>query len=239
MTMCYNAYLFTLLIPPAILSYINAELGPDIRYTWITISWNLGGAMFVTVGGRLSDIFGRRWFFLTGGCLLIVGSIVSATGKSISQMIAGGALFGAGSGFLEMAFGAVQEIVPAKHRMICIGIFDAGSIIAQLMPLTAWAIIKTTHNWRIAYYMMIGFQALTVVFLFFFYHPPNFDVKHRNDGKTRWQMVKEMDFLGIFLFISGCTLFIGKSIEYVPSKDTQLTSSSSRSLMGWNTPSMD
>ena len=26
-------------------------------------------------------------------------------------MIAGGALFGAGSGFLEMAFGAVQEVV--------------------------------------------------------------------------------------------------------------------------------
>jgi hypothetical protein len=59
MAMCYNAYLFTLLIPPAILGFINAELGPDPRYTWITISWNLGGAMFVTVGGRLSDIFGR------------------------------------------------------------------------------------------------------------------------------------------------------------------------------------
>lgn len=50
MGMCYNAYLFTLLIPPAILAFINTELGPDISYTWITISWNLGGAIFVTVG---------------------------------------------------------------------------------------------------------------------------------------------------------------------------------------------
>lgn len=106
--MCYNAYIFTLLIPPAILSFINTELGPDPRYTWITISWNLGGAMFVTVGGRLSDIFGRRYFFISGAALLIVGSIISATGQSINQMIAGGAIFGAGSGFLEMAFGAVQ-----------------------------------------------------------------------------------------------------------------------------------
>jgi len=127
--MCYNAYLFTLLIPPAILSFINADLGPDPRYTWITISWNLGGkvlnahsyhrhsspslpgAMFVTVGGRLSDIFGRRYFFIAGAIILIIGSIVSATGQSISQMIAGGAIFGAGSGFLEMAFGAVQVTV--------------------------------------------------------------------------------------------------------------------------------
>lgn len=55
MGMCYNAYLFTLLIPPAILAFINAELGPDISYTWITISWNLGGAIFVTVGMHWSS----------------------------------------------------------------------------------------------------------------------------------------------------------------------------------------
>ena len=113
MGMCYNAYLFTLLIPPAILTFINADLGPDPRYTWITISWNLGGAMFVTVGGRLSDIFGRRYFFIAGAVLLIIGSIVSATGKSIGQMIAGGAIFGVrdldASMFMFGADGSVDE----------------------------------------------------------------------------------------------------------------------------------
>jgi len=108
MASCYNAYLFTLVIPPALLSYLNAELGPDRTYTWITTSWNLGGAIFVTIGGRLSDIFGRRYFFISGAALLIVGAIISATGHSIGQMIAGGAVFGMGSGFLEMSFGAVQ-----------------------------------------------------------------------------------------------------------------------------------
>src|ERR1700759_1914141 len=150
MALCYNAYLLTLLIPPAILTFINAELGPDPRYTWITISWNLGGAIFVTVGGRLSDIFGRRWFFISGNVLLIIGAIISATGKSIPQMIAGGAIFGAGSGFMEMSFGAIQvgspaclrlfgsnylgvscadigqkETVPNEWRPFMIGVFDA------------------------------------------------------------------------------------------------------------------
>jgi hypothetical protein len=75
--------------------------------------------MFVTIGGRLSDIFGRRYFFLAGACLLIVGSIVSATGQSINQMIAGGAIFGAGSGFLEMSFGAVQvEALPPRSTHV-------------------------------------------------------------------------------------------------------------------------
>lgn len=194
MCACYNAYLFTLLIPPAILSFINADLGPEPTFTWITGSWNLGGAIFVTVGGRMSDIFGRRYFFLAGSAILIVGSIVSATGQSINQTIAGGALFGAGSGFLEMAFGAVQEVVPNKHRGITIGVFDASSIIAQIMPLATWGIIKTTGTWRPAYYIMIGFQIINFGFLWFFYDPPNFKTKHREDGKTKMQLLGEFDW---------------------------------------------
>jgi MFS family permease len=208
MAMCYNAYLFTLLIPPAILGFINAELGPDPRYTWITISWNLGGAMFVTVGGRLSDIFGRRWFFIAGAVILIIGSIVSATGQSINQMIAGGALFGCGSGFLEMAFGAVQEIVPSKYRHVTIGLFDAASIVAQLMPLVSWVIIKRTGNWRICYYIMIAFQSINLAMLWFFYHPPSWKEKRAEHGKPAMQLVREFDWLGLFLFLAGCTLFI-------------------------------
>ncbi|KAH4922817.1 hypothetical protein HBI55_021690 [Parastagonospora nodorum] len=208
MAMCYNAYLFTLLIPPAILGFINADLGPDPRFTWITISWNLGGAMLVTIGGRLSDIFGRRWFFIAGAIILIIGSIVSATGQSINQMIAGGALFGMGSGFLEMAFGAVQETVPSKYRHVTIGLFDAASIIAQMMPLISWVIIKQTGNWRICYYIMIAFQTLNLAVLWFFYHPPSWKEKRAEHGKSAMQLVREFDWLGLFLFLAGCTLFI-------------------------------
>ncbi|CAI6337453.1 unnamed protein product [Periconia digitata] len=64
--MMYESYLFTLIMPAAVLAYINAELEPDPRYPWITVSWNVGAAIIVTVGGRLADIFGRRWFLLTG-----------------------------------------------------------------------------------------------------------------------------------------------------------------------------
>lgn len=55
----FNAYVLTLLIPSTTLSYINADLGPDPSYTWITVSWQLGASIIVSVGGRLADIFGR------------------------------------------------------------------------------------------------------------------------------------------------------------------------------------
>ena len=110
-----------LLIPSTTLPYINAELGPSPSYTWITVSWTLGAAILVSVGGRLSDIFGRRYFMLAGASLAFVGTIVGATGKSINQMIASGVILGVGSGFQEMGFACFMEFIPNKYRLTFCG----------------------------------------------------------------------------------------------------------------------
>ena len=39
--MMYESYLFTLIMPAAVLTYINADLGPDSRYSWIAIWYAL------------------------------------------------------------------------------------------------------------------------------------------------------------------------------------------------------
>jgi hypothetical protein len=76
------------------------------------------------------------------------------------------------------------------------------------MPLVSWIIIKKTGNWRNCYYMMIGFQVINLVLLCIFYHPPTFAEKKAVHGKTRMQLLRDFDWLGLFLFIAGCTLFI-------------------------------
>lgn len=116
-----NAYIMTLLIPSTILTYINADLGPDPNYSWITVVWQLGAAVVVSVGGRLSDIFGRRYFLITGALISIVGCLVGANATSINMMIASGTLFGIGSGFQEMAYACIQEMLPNKYRMMGVG----------------------------------------------------------------------------------------------------------------------
>ena len=123
--MQFNAYIFTLLIPSTTLSTINAELGPSPIYSWITVSWTLAASIIISVGGRLSDIFGRRKFMIFGACLSLVGCIVGATGRSVEQMIASGAILGTGSGFQEMSYACIQEIVPNRWRIYAIGMFLA------------------------------------------------------------------------------------------------------------------
>ncbi|CRK44549.1 hypothetical protein BN1723_019479, partial [Verticillium longisporum] len=48
---------------------------------------------------------------------------------------------------------------------------------------------NTSSKWRWSYFMgdILGAASL---------------------GKTRWQMTKDLDFVGIFLYVSGCVLFL-------------------------------
>ncbi len=87
----------------------------------MSASWNLGAAVVVTVGGRLSDIFGRRWFLISGAVFGAIGAVVGATGQTIPQMIGAGVLMGVGGGFGEMIFASVQEIVPNERRLFILG----------------------------------------------------------------------------------------------------------------------
>ena len=76
------------------------------------------------LAGRLSDIFGRRWFFIAGSAIGLAGSIVGATAHGIGQLIAAEALIGVAAGFQISFFWVVSEIVPMKRRFLAnAGIF--------------------------------------------------------------------------------------------------------------------
>ncbi|KAF3025854.1 hypothetical protein E8E14_014780 [Neopestalotiopsis sp. 37M] len=204
-----NAYIMTLLIPSTTLSYINADLGPDPNYTWITVSWTLGAAVIVSVGGRLSDIFGRRYFMMFGATISIVGCLVGANAKSINMMIASGVLFGIGSGFQEMCYAIIQEMLPNKHRIVGVGSLDISLALAFSSPVISYAFIAYQEiGWRGAYWYMFSWHLFGFLMLVLFYHPPNFDNKHGREGKTRLQLLMELDYVGLLLFVVANVLFL-------------------------------
>ena len=98
--------------------------------------------------------------------------------------------------------------MPNKYRMATIGVFDTAAVVAQSSPLFAWALIANTGNWRNCYYLLIGFHVLNLIYIFLAYHPPTFETKNAANGRTRMQIVKDFDWIGMVIFIAGCTLFI-------------------------------
>jgi hypothetical protein len=68
---------------------------------------------------------------------------------------------------------------------------------------------------------MIAFQAINLAMLWFFYHPPSWKEKRAQHGKPAMQLVREFDWLGLFLFLAGCTLFIVVSTSKHPQRNAE------------------
>jgi MFS family permease len=89
-----------------------------------------------TLIGRLSDIFGRRWFFIGGGLIALVGNIICASAFSMEQLIVGATVYGIGEA-TQLCFAiAIGELVMNKHRPIAISLlFGTTAPISTFGPL--------------------------------------------------------------------------------------------------------
>jgi MFS family permease len=174
----------------------------------VALAYTLGLSIGFLLVGRLSDIFGRRWFFIIGNSFALVGAIIGATATKVDSLIGANTLSGL-AGAVQISFTvAIAELVPNKHRPLWVsGIFFSSFQIACFGPVIAQSLVLgTSAGWRWSYYLDIIVAGSAVVLFFFFYHPPNFHLLHTNRNKM--QQFKRQDFVGLVLFTGGLLLFI-------------------------------
>lgn len=91
------------MLPANTIGIINNSIGPDPNYVLIPIVKTLCTGVGLTLVGRLSDIFGRRWFMIVGCSLGMIGSIINATAHNIPTVI-GGTVFVGLAGAVQTSF---------------------------------------------------------------------------------------------------------------------------------------
>ncbi|KAI1320317.1 trichothecene efflux pump [Xylariaceae sp. FL0255] len=196
-------------MPSNTLPLIDADLGNSPLIGWVATSWTLGSSIGFLLFGRLSDIFGRKYLVVGTSVLGLIGYIIGATSQNVPQLIAAELIIGIASAG-QLSFGIILgELVPNKWRGPIINVcFLAALPFAVFGPIFARLLIQNTAaGWRWCYYMAIIFSVLAVVINFFFYHPPTYGQLHVG-GKSKWQQMKEQDYVGIFLFLVGVILFL-------------------------------
>ncbi|KAK3059713.1 hypothetical protein LTS18_010212, partial [Coniosporium uncinatum] len=80
-----------------ILATINADIGPYPGLIWTSLVYTLMLSIFLTLIGRISDIFGRRWVFAGGSILGCIGSIICVCATNIPMLIGGTTVIGIGA----------------------------------------------------------------------------------------------------------------------------------------------
>ena len=62
---------------------IMADLGGFDRFTWVTTSYVVASTTAVPIVGRLSDVYGRKGFYVAGTAVFLIGSMLSGLSQTI------------------------------------------------------------------------------------------------------------------------------------------------------------
>ena len=147
---------------------IIADLGGFGLFSWVGTGFMLASTATVPIIGKLTDIFGRKPFYMAGIFILLLGSALSGRAQNIEQLIAFRVIQGLGAGMIMgIAFAVVADVfTPAERGRwsgLMSGVFASASVLGPLIGGTL-----TDHaSWRWVFYVNIpmGGVALAVLFL--------------------------------------------------------------------------
>ncbi|KAK3679250.1 hypothetical protein LTR78_000811 [Recurvomyces mirabilis] len=190
-----------------ILGTIDVDLGPSPNINWVPLVNICGGAVFFLMVGKLSDIFGRRWFFILGSVLGLLGSITGAVAMNVNTIIGAEVLIGVAVAFQQSFFWAVAELVPMKYRYFANSYCYLMTIPSSpLSARVAYSFLQYPGTWRNSFYFLIAINVVSILSWWAFYHPPTFSMLHRK--KLARDLLLHFDWIGVLLYSAGLIIFI-------------------------------
>ena len=174
---------------------IVAELGGVEHYNWIATAAMLVSAVAVPVVGKLSDLYGRRWFYLGGLAVFMIGSILAGLAQGFWFLVFARAVQGLGMGTLmPLSQTIIGDIIPPRQRGKYQGIMGAVFGVTSIAgPLIGGAI--TDHlGWRWAFFLTLPIGVIAFAFILRFLHLE----KAQQHGKV--------DYWGILTLTPGLVL---------------------------------
>jgi EmrB/QacA subfamily drug resistance transporter len=117
---------------------IVAELGGMDHYSWLATAAMLVSAITVPIVGKMSDLYGRRGFYLGGLVVFMAGSVLSGFAQNFWWLIAARAIQGIGMGTLmPLSQTIIGDIIPprqrGKYQGLMGGVFGLSSILGPLV----------------------------------------------------------------------------------------------------------
>ena len=133
------------------------------EYTWVVTAYLLAETTVIPIIGKLSDQFGRKWFLVAGVAIFLIGSMLSGTSKSMSQLILFRGIQGIGAGFIfALVFTLIGDIFTPAERARWQGLFSGVFALASVIgpSLGGWITDNTTWRWVFYVNMPVGVIAL-------------------------------------------------------------------------------
>jgi len=190
---------------------IIAQLSGFNRYPWVSTGYLLSSTIAVPIFAKLSDIYGRKWFFLIGAASFVLTSaLCGASGDlplpldGMNQLILFRSLQGLGGGMMMgLAFTIIGDIFSPVERGRYQGFFAATYGLSSIFGPTLGGWLTDSISWRAVFYvnLPVGIVAITAIYLYFPYWRPH-------------GIHRRIDWAGVFSLI-GCMVPLLLALTWV------------------------
>jgi len=166
---------------------IVSELGGFEQFVWVTSAYMVATMAGMPIFGKLSDMYGRKRFYVLGLILFLAGSLLCGTANSIVQLSIYRAIQGIGGGALmPIAFTIIFDIFPPEKRGKMTGLFGAVFGIASIFGPLLGAYITEYIHWRWVFYINLPIGLLSLLFILVSYKE---SLEHREQKIDWWGAV--------------------------------------------------
>jgi EmrB/QacA subfamily drug resistance transporter len=187
-------------IVSAAMRTIADKLNGQTNQAWATTAYLVTSTVSTPLYGKLSDMYGRKKFYLFAISIFLVGSALSGMSNSMIELAGFRAVQGLGAGgLMALAFAIIADIVPprerAKYQGFFMAVFGLSSVAGPVLGglLAGQDRLFGVDGWRWVFYvnLPIGILALAVVSRFL--NLPHARKNHK------------VDYLGAVLLVLGIT----------------------------------
>lgn len=161
---------------------IVGELGGFDKFVWVTSAYMVAEMAGMPIFGKLSDMFGRKRFFIFGLIVFLIGSILCGTAETITQLSIYRAIQGIGGGALiPIAFTIMFDTVPVEQRGKLGGLFGAVFGLSSIFGPLLGAYITDYISWKWVFYVNIPLGLIALIFIAGFYKESPVHTKQKID----------------------------------------------------------